>query len=305
MQQVHLETQFVVRGGLSKKPCVLDTMEIATPTGARHFCKVNKNDSWLVKCSAGREARKGVLKRSRVLETLKKKLGVVPAQDPELTESTSAPSEEVAHDPMNDLDVVAEGEAQRSPKKLKYYPKRVCNRVQKIAMPMRPPESARSAVAGHCTVHAMARGTNQLWIAVEDVKWLVNYVADEVALGGVAEQQDESDTEGNCELPLLRMKYDFAASAWQADFVDGPLRGETFTSSVANMTAEKWATVQAAVAVEFENATLQQVKEGTRLFLKSHCETVLAQHDSVDDCGRSCGEIVSAVADRLPAVADR
>ena len=297
MQAVHLETQFVVRGGLSKKPCVLDTMEIATPTGTRHFCKVNKNDSWLVKCSAGREARKGVLKRSRVLETLKKKLGVVPAQDPELTESTSAPSEEVAHDPMNDLDVVAEGEAQRSPKKLKYYPKRVCNRVQKIAMPMRPPESARSAVAGHCTVHAMARGTNQLWIAVEDVKWLVNYVADEVALGGVAEQQDESDTEGNCELPLLRMKYDFAASAWQADFVDGPLRGETFTSSVANMSAEKWATVQAAVAVEFENATLQQVKEGTRLFLKSHCETVLAQHDSVDDCGRSCGEIVSAVAD--------
>ena len=297
MQAVHLETQFVVRGGLSKKPCVLDTMEIATPTGTRHFCKVNKNDSWLLKCSAGREARKGVLKRSRVLETLKKKLGVVPAQDPELTESTSAPSEEVAHDPMNDLDVVAEGEAQRSPKKLKYYPKRVCNRVQKIAMPMRPPESARSAVAGHCTVHAMARGTNQLWIAVEDVKWLVNYVADEVALGGVAEQQDESDTEGNCELPLLRMKYDFAASAWQADFVDGPLRGETFTSSVANMTAEKWATVQAAVAVEFENATLQQVKEGTRLFLKNHCETVLAQHDSVDDCGRSCGEIVSAVAD--------
>ena len=283
MQAVHLETQFVVRGGLSKKPCVLDTMEIATPTGTRHFCKVNKNDSWLLKCSAGREARKGVLKRSRVLETLKKKLGVVPAQDPELTESTSAPSEEVAHDPMNDLDVVAEGEAQRSPKKLKYYPKRVCNRVQKIAMPMRPPESARSAVAGHCTVHAMARGTNQLWIAVEDVKWLVNYVADEVALGGVAEQQDESDTEGNCELPLLRMKYDFAASAWQADFVDGPLRGETFTSSVANMSAEKWATVQAAVAVEFEKATLQQLKEGTRLFLKSHCETVLAQHDSVDD----------------------
>ena len=297
MQAVHLETQFVVRGGLSKKPCVLDTMEIATPTGTRHFCKVNKNDSWLLKCSAGREARKGVLKRSRVLETLKKKLGVVPAQDPELTESTSAPSEEVAHDPMNDLDVVAEGEAQRSPKKLKYHPKRVCNRVQKIAMPMRPPESASSAVAGHCTVHAMARGTNQLWIAVEDVTWLVNYVADEVALGGVAEQQDESDTEGNCELPLLRMKYDFAASAWQADFVDGPLRGETFTSSVANMTAEKWATVQAAVAVEFENATLQQVKEGTRLFLKNHCETVLAQHDSVDDCGRSCGEIVSAVAD--------
>ena len=216
------------------------------------------------------------------METLKKKLGVVPAQDPELTESTSAPSEEVAHDPMNDLDVVAEGEAQRSPKKLKYYPKRVCNRVQKIAMPMRPPESASSAVAGHCTVHAMARGTNQLWIAVEDVSWLVNYVAAEVALGGVAEEQDESDAEGNCELPQLRMKYDFAERLWQGDFVDGPLRGKSYTSSVTNMTAEKWATVQAAVAVEFEKATLQELKEGTRLFLLSHCKTVVAQHDSGD-----------------------
>ena len=283
MQPVHLETQFVVRGGLSKKPCVLDTMEIATPTGARHFCKVNKNDSWLLKCSAGREARKGVLKRSRVLETLKKKLGVVPARDSVVTESTSAPEEEVDKDPMNDLDVVVDGAAQRSPKKPKYCPKRVCNRIQKIEMPVRPPESASSAVAGHCMVHAMARGTNQLWIAVEDVRWLVNYVAAEVALGGVAEEQDESDTEGNCELPQLRMKYDFAARVWQADFVDGPLRGESFASSVANMSAEKWATVQAAVAVEFEKATLQQLKEGTRLFLKSHCETVLAQHDSGDD----------------------
>ena len=138
MQPVHLETQFVVRGGLSKKPCVLDTMEIATPTGARHFCKVNKNDSWLLKCSAGREARKGVLKRSRVLETLKKKLGVVPARDSVVTESTSAPEEEVDKDPMNDLDVVVDGAAQRSPKKPKYCPKRVCNRIQKIEMPVRP-----------------------------------------------------------------------------------------------------------------------------------------------------------------------
>ena len=282
MQPVHLETQFVVRGGLSKKPCVLDTMEIATPTGARHFCKVNKNDSWLLKCSAGREARKGVLKRSRVLETLKKKLGAVPARDSVVTESISTPEEEVDKDPMNDLDVVVDGAAQRSPKKPKYCPKRVCNRIQKIEMPVRPPESVSSAVAGHCMVHAMARGTNQLWLAVEDVRWLVNYVAAEVALGGVAEEQDESDTEGNCELPQLRMKYEFAAKVWQADFVDGPLRGESFTSSVANMSAEKWATVQAAVAVEFEHATLQQLKEGTRLFLLSHCKTVVAQHDSGD-----------------------
>ena len=149
-------------------------------------------------------------------------------------------------------------------------------------MPMRPPESGDSAVVGHKQVHVLARGTNQLWIDVENIPWLINYVAAEVALGGVAEEQDESDAEGNCELPQLRMKYDFAERLWQGDFVDGPLRGKMYTSSVTNMTAEKWATVQAAVAVEFEKATLQELKEGTRLFLLSHCKTVVAQHDSGD-----------------------
>ena len=93
MQQVTVDTQFVVKGGLCKKPCVLDTMEIATPAGARHFCRVNKNDSWLLKCSAGRGARKGVLKRSKVLEVLKNKLGAIPVKDSVVTESTSAASE--------------------------------------------------------------------------------------------------------------------------------------------------------------------------------------------------------------------
>lgn len=278
---ITVQKTFTVKGGLNCKACVLETMEVATGTSVRHMCRVNKNDSWLLKCSAGREARKGVLKRSKVLETLKKKLGGI--GDSVVTDSISPASEEGGHDPMRFLDDLAETAAERSAKKPKYCPKRLSNRVQKIEMPIRPPESGDSAVAGQRQVHVLARGTNQIWIDVEDIPWLINYVAAEVALGGVAEEQDESDTEGNCELPQLRMKYDFAARVWQADFVDGPLRGESFASSVANMSAEKWATVQAAVAVEFEKATLQQLKEGTRLFLKSHCETVLAQHDSGDD----------------------
>ena len=205
MQKVILETQFVVMGELCKKAQVIDTMEIITDGGLRHFCRVTKNDSWLLKCSAGREARKGVLKRSKVLETLKDKLAGIPVKDSAGTESTSAPSEGAVDDPMLMLDDIPEGASEPSPKKQKYCPKRVCNRVQKIEMPIRPPESGGSAVAGQRQVSDLARGTNQLWIAVEDVDWLINYVAAEVALGG-PEEQDDSDAEGNCELPGLRMK---------------------------------------------------------------------------------------------------
>ena len=117
MQQVTLETQFVVRGGLCKKPQVLDTMEIATNGGPRHFCRVNKNDSWLLKCSAGVAARKGVLKRSKVLETLKNKLGGIPVKDSAVTESTSATSAGAGDDPMWMLDDIREGAGEPSPRK--------------------------------------------------------------------------------------------------------------------------------------------------------------------------------------------
>ena len=275
MQKVTLETQFVVKGGLCKKACVLETVEIGTGGGPRHFCRVTKNDSWLLKCSAGREARKGVLKRSKVLENLKNKLG---GKDSAVTESTSAPSDGAGDDPMTILDDIAEGSGEPSPKKPKYIRKRMRNRVHKIEMPIRPPECGGSAVAGHRQVSALARGTNQLWIAVEDVDWLINYVAAEVALGGVPEHQDDSDSEANCELEYLRMKYLFGDRAWKAEFVSGPLTGTTCTSSVDDMTAQKWATILDAVAVDFAGATLPQKKEGARLFLKKHCETVLAQH---------------------------
>ena len=264
---ITVQKTFTVKGGLNCKACVLETMEVATGTSVRHMCRVNKNDSWLLKCSAGREARKGVLKRSKVLETLKKKLGGI--GDSVVTDSISPASEE-GHDPMRNLDDLDEGAAERSPKKPKYQKKRLSNRVQKIEMPIRPPESGDSAVAGQRQVHVLARGTNQIWIDVEDIPWLINYVAAEVALGGVPEQQDDSDAESNCEVKGLRMKYCFATRVWHGDFVEGPLRGSSFSSSVAHMTAEKWATIHAAVAVDFENATLQQLKEGTRMFLLRH-----------------------------------
>ena len=273
---VIVQKTFAVKGCLNSKPCVLETMEVATGTSVRHLCRVNKNDSWLLKCCAGREARKGVLKRSKVLETLKKKLGAI--GDSVVTDSISPASEEGGHDPMSFLDNLDESAAERSPKKPKYCPKRLSNRVHKIQMPVRPPESGDSAVAGQRQVHVLARGTNQLWIDVNDIPWLINYVAAEVALGGVPEQQDDSDAEGgNCEVKGLRMKYDFANRVWEADFVEGPLRGKSFTSNVASMNLEKWATVQAAVAVDFENATVQQLKEGTRVFLMRHCQTIEAE----------------------------
>ena len=75
------------------------------------------------------------------------------------------------------------------------------------------------------------------------------------------------------------MKYHFGEKFWQGDFVSGPLKGNRYTSAVANMTAEKWATVRSAVAVDFDKATLPDLKEGTRVFLINYCSTLLGSVD--------------------------
>ena len=59
----------------------------------------------------------------------------------------------------------------------------------------------------------------------------------------------------------------------------GKLKGKVVHSSVQKMNATKWSSVSAAVAVEFDQATFDDLKEGTRLFLQQHCAQMLAGED--------------------------
>ena len=83
------------------------------------------------------------------------------------------------------------------------------NTVLHIEMPQRPPELARPAAADVRKVSVLGKSTNQLWITVEDVEWLINYVATEVALGGVPQPEAAAVAEGNCEVEGLRVQWNF------------------------------------------------------------------------------------------------
>ena len=121
----------------------------------------------------------------------------------------------------------------------------------------------------------LGKSTNQVWIAVEDVEWWINYVATEVALGGVPQVEAAAVAEGDCEVEGLRVQWNFGEQKWRAEFVTGKLQGTIVHSSVSKMNAGKWASVSTAVAVEFEKASFEQLQEGTRLFLQKHCEGML------------------------------
>ena len=82
-RHVSVQTQYVLAGGYSSsKTHPLETMEVDTGKHTMQFCKVTKNDLWLLKC-AGPLATKGMLKRSKILEQLKDKLSdASQTQDP-------------------------------------------------------------------------------------------------------------------------------------------------------------------------------------------------------------------------------
>ena len=120
---------------------------------------------------------------------------------------------------------------------MKYAPKRLGNIVFQIEMPQRPPEMAGTAVADLLKVSVLGKSTNQVWIAVEDVEWLINYVATEVALGGVPQVEAAAVAEGNCEVEGLRVQWNFGAQSWRAEFVTGKLQGTIVHSSVSKMNA--------------------------------------------------------------------
>ena len=100
-----MEQQFVVSGGMCNKPYVLDTMPVLVSGKERHFCRLVKSETWLLKCGAGAGAQKGILKMSKVIEQLKDKLADASQK---MTEG-HAPA--VADDPMSALDEVEEKES--------------------------------------------------------------------------------------------------------------------------------------------------------------------------------------------------
>ena len=145
-------------------------------------------------------AQRGNLKRSKVIEQLKEKLVEASKGSAVADQGIAA----IADGPMSMLDDV---DSMDSPsKKIRYAPKRLGHQVVEIKMHERPTQCVGSAVAGTRKVRVLARSTNQLWIAVEDVEWLINYVATEVALG-VPELDVAAVVAGNCDADDLRMPW--------------------------------------------------------------------------------------------------
>ena len=197
-------------------------------------------------------------------------------------------------DPMAALDQVVTDtqptHSTRSGGKRACKSKRGSDAVQTISMPLLP--------LGKCggktvKVRDSPESTSTLWIHRDDVPWLVAYIADEVAFGGVEDTEypdGETPQEAkaavaapNCKTPGLHTRWDFGTGdAWDARWVEGPLVAyQNFKSHVSKLSEEKWNQVRSEHSElgALASATERERKDAVWCLLEMHAARMLAEHE--------------------------
>ena len=300
---VSIESTFSVSGGFmgAKKsfPVVSKTVTVrrerdgVVTTVPATYIKVEKNADWVLKAVAGNKAQKGALKRTKVIEDLRRNLVMMSSSDAAVAgEGANATLDE---DPMAALDMVCDEEPAA---KRRYNRKRAKCKEVKVSMPLR----AQCAYPGNKEkrdVSIMADSTNQLWLLKEDVPWLLVFLADECGFGGVAIESEAAVAEANCDaVPGLRVEWDFQSNdAWTATFVEGPLLGQpSIKCRLSGLTEEKWNKMNAIHAYEhdYASASASDRKRVAYDYIAAHCAEMLKKSDA--NCASASS---TAVAERM------
>ena len=147
-------------------------------------------------------------------------------------------------------------------------------------------------------VRVLPTSTSTLWIHRDDVPWMVAYIVDEVAFGGVEDTEDpDGETQHiqtphatkaavaapSCRTPGLHIRWDFKASdVWLASWVDGPLVGcQDVSSCVSKRSEEKWNHVRSENIDlgAFASATEREQTNAVWRLLEMHAAGMLAEHE--------------------------
>ena len=279
-----------ITGGYTKKAFTVESMSITERgnTEPTTFIRVGKSIDWLGRVCLGSTARRGCFKRCRVLEILLQKCNQKHAESELEVQSAVADEESavaveaaVSVDPMDQLDSGDNQNGREStPKKPRIHtPKRGREKVFIVKMPVHPPCVNLAPCETDVKMYMSGVQARTSWVASEHVGWLLCYLADEVAFGGVDAIEEESDSEANspspnCGVDGLHISWDFqhgSNGAWRAVFLAGPLKGNVMTAVVEELDMVKWAAVAAEGSKSFADSSYDERKEATRALLETTC----------------------------------
>ena len=259
-----------LKGGYSRAAIPLDTMYIDTQVSGestvRHelFIKVENKNPFLRCAALGKAGLPGDMRRVKILEHLRKAAEANDATAAQTT-SGSVPEDDsqVTHDdddadPMDSIQLDVAPASTTTHAKAKAKPKakakaraRLADNITSVEVDVIPRAAAPSNTDKIIVrVVKWARG---LYISENDVAWLVAYVADDAACGGVIMEDDINDRtmlQANTTVPDCRIHWDFQRKGWISQFVAGPHTDATFFSGPNSMTADKWAALAEQGLVE-------------------------------------------------------
>jgi len=229
------------------------------------FVKLDKSAEWLIKAAGGVTAQRGILRRTTIVEELKEKMhghDAIPV----------SANHDDDDDPMSALAEIDEpADAAPKTKKTRYTRKRKC-KVVDVDMPQCTP-ARHPDCTSRKTVRLLGVSTNQVWLSLPDVPWLLTWLADSVSCGGVPVDPPAPLAANSPAVAGVNFQWDFADS-WEAVLLHGPNAGTKIRTCVSNFTEEKWAAMNAIhnYGVPFDRSTYEQRKAATLHYLEDHCK---------------------------------
>jgi hypothetical protein len=140
---------------------------------------------------------------------------------------------------------------------------------------------------------------------------LLAYAADELHFQGVVDVDEDDETKiANCTAVAdLHVRWDFQKKLWQAEFLDGALRGVKRSFSQEDITVERWEKLRRAsmltVNASLANASAADKKQVAKEFIVYWCASISrGDHEKFEADWGVMNMETTAVAMESTAVAD-
>jgi hypothetical protein len=166
-----------VEGGYGGGAEPVEPKEVIHAGRVISLLRVNKSNPWLLKACGGRSCHRGSLRCASIIEELREKLERKVQEDASARlVAPSAVADEA--DPLCQLEEVVAIDY-RSAKRRKEEKRRCADILQAVEV------KEKLGLPQLRSVRVMCCPRHTLWIHEDDVPWLVTYMADELASGGV------------------------------------------------------------------------------------------------------------------------
>ena len=251
-----VRTLTTVSGGWSPKPWTVESIDVLD---AGTFVRLRKDNEWLYKLAIGPKGSKDMMGRVKIIDAFRAKVHDAVASrrasdgsavaDAASAVADTVPSVDAYVDPMDMLDGTANDDAahatttkgrRRGAKRL-----RPADKVVSVVMPeyetnMYP---TRRDTTRNVTLLCGDK-VGSVSISVDDLPWLITWVADEISTGGVPMSYDDPAVADIEMLGIPGISIDWnSAGHWTATCTAGTLEGQSIVAYVDMLTVDDWTIV--------------------------------------------------------------